>query len=178
MPADLGVTGAGSTAKSGSGSPGLATPKPIGACVLLMGMDRAGDVPTAPSVRPSRIRCWPGPIQTANCMSRESSRASHDPPRRVPKDWQLLVRYHPPGWHLEFNPRRFSPDGSSRSATCDATDCESPDGTALASDHAGRKASRPSGVLEEAAMDWMSAISVAVLTVLAAEAMGALFTRG
>ncbi len=70
-------------------------------------------------------------------MNRERSGASHDPRRRVPRHWQLLARYHPPGWHLEFNPIRFSPDGSSRSATCDTTGHVSPDGTTIALDRAG-----------------------------------------
>ncbi len=70
-------------------------------------------------------------------MNRERSGASHDPRRRVPRHWQLLARYHPPGWHLEFNPIRFSPVGSSRSATCDTTGHVSPDGTTIALDRAG-----------------------------------------
>ena len=35
----------------------------------------------------------------------------------------------------------------------------------------------PSGVPEEATMDWMSGVFVTVLILLAAEGMGALFTR-
>ena len=44
-------------------------------------------------------------------MDGEGSGASCDPPPRVPRDWQLLIRYHPPGWHLEFNPRWCLPMG-------------------------------------------------------------------
>jgi hypothetical protein len=63
----------------------------------------------------------------------------------VPKDWQLLARHHPPGWHLEFNPRLFSPDVSFRQATCGATGRALPDGTAIASDDGSRNAAAQNG---------------------------------
>ncbi len=168
MPAGLRVArGRALTANGGADSPELATPKPTGA---------RGTYQLPP------VRSWPpdwllaGSNPEGELHGPQELGASRNPPTRLPRDWQVLARYHPPGWHLESNPRLFSPDGSSRQATCDSTGRALPDGTAIATDHAGRKASRPSGAPEEATMDWMSAMSVAVIIVVAAEAVGALVT--